>query len=76
MNLNDCFLSFGENASIVLVTGLHAHVDKEVVENVVGRHGVPGRYSNDERMIKLCAERELEVGNTLFKKMDYIIKHG
>ena len=38
----------------------------EVIEWIVGQHGVPGRNESGERLLEMCAE--LVVGNSLFKK--------
>ena len=38
--------SFGENVSIVLSWNFNIPVGNEVVENVIGRHGVPGWNEN------------------------------
>ena len=42
----------------------------QVIEGIVGRHGVPGRNESGERLLELCAEQELVVGNSWFKKND------
>ena len=44
--LNDCLQSFGANVNIVLLGDLNALVGDEVVKDMVGRHGVPGRNEN------------------------------
>ena len=31
-------------------------------------HDVPGRNKNAEKMIELCVEQEMMIGNTIFKK--------
>ena len=49
---------------------LNARVGNEVVEDVVGRYGVSKRNENEGRMIVLCVEQEMMVGNTLLKKKD------
>ena len=41
---------------------------------IVGRHGVPGRNESGERLLKMCAEQELVVGNSWFKK-NYVYKY-
>ena len=41
-----------------------------MIEGVVGRHGVPGRNESGERLLEMCAEQELLVGNSWFKKND------
>ena len=56
--------------TIVLLGYLNARVGDEVVEDVIGRHSVPGRNENGERKIELCVVRELVFGNILFKKND------
>ena len=40
----------------------------EVIEGIVGQHGVPGRNESGERLLKMCAEQELVVVNSWFKK--------
>ena len=42
----------------------------EVIEGIVGRHGVPGRNESGERLLEMCAEQELVMGNTWFKNND------
>ena len=44
--------------SIVLSGDFNACVGDEVVEDVVGRHGVLGRNENGKRMIVLYVERD------------------
>ena len=39
-------------------------VGNEVIEGKVGQHGVPGRNESGERLVKMCAEQELVVGNS------------
>ena len=69
-DVDECLQSFGANVNVVLLGDLNARVGNELVEGVVGRHGVPGRNENGERMIGLCVERDMVVGNTFFKKKD------
>ena len=38
------------------------------VLGVVGKYGVPGRNESGVKLLELCMEQELVVGNTLFKK--------
>ena len=35
--------SFGRNVSVVVLGDLNARVGNEVIEGIVGRHGLPGR---------------------------------
>ena len=41
--LSLCVMSFGRNESVVVLGDLNARVGNEVIEVIVGRHGVPGR---------------------------------
>ena len=59
---------------MVVLGDLNARVGYEVIEGVVGRHGVPGRNENCERLLEMCAEQELVVGNSWFKK-NYVHKY-
>ena len=58
------------NESVVVHGDLNARVGNEVLEGIVGRHGVPGRNESGERLLEMCAEQELVVGNSWFKKND------
>ena len=55
---------------MVVLGDLNARVGNEVIEGIVGRHGVPGRNKSCERLLEMCAEQELVVGNSWFKKND------
>ena len=41
-----------------------------MIEGIVRQHGVPGRNESGERLLEMCAEQELVVGNSWFKKKD------
>ena len=43
---------------------LNARVGKEVIEGIVGQHGEPGRNESGERLLEMCAEQGLVVGNS------------
>ena len=49
-------------------------VGNEVIEGIVGQHGVAGRNESGERLLEMCAELELVVGNIWFKK-NYAYKY-
>ena len=42
----------------------------KVIEGIAGQYGVPGRNESCERLLEMCAEQELVVGNSLFRKKD------
>ena len=68
--LSECVGGFGRNESVVVFEDLNARVGNEVIEGIVGRHGVPGRNESGERLLEMCADQELAVGNSWFKKND------
>ena len=68
--LSECVGSFGRNESVVVLRDLNARMGNEVIEGIVGQHGVPGRNESGERLLEMCAEQGLVVGNSWFKKND------
>ena len=62
--LSECVGSFVRNESVVVLGDLNARVGNEVIEGILGGHGVPGRYESGERLLEKCAEQELVVGNS------------
>ena len=69
--LSECVGSFGRNEPVVVLGDLNTRVGNEVIEGIVGRHGEPGRNKSGERLLEMCAEQELVVGNSWFKKNVY-----
>ena len=55
--LNECVGSFGRNQSVL--ADLNARVGNEVIEGIVGQHGVPRRNESGERLPEMCAQQEL-----------------
>ena len=55
---------------MVVLRDLNARVGNEVIEGIVGGHGVPGRNESGEGLLEMCAEQELVVGNSWFNKKD------
>ena len=78
--LSESVGSFGRNESVVVPRDLNARMGNEVIEGIVGRHGVPGRIESGERLLEMCAEQELVVGNSWFKKNDvqeiHVVENG
>ena len=66
--LRDCVNSFGDNVNVVVLGDLNARVGNTVIGGVVARYGVPGLNESGERLIDMCIDQELVVGNTFFKK--------
>ena len=62
------------NELVVVLGDLNVRVGNVVIEGIVGWHRVPGRNESGERLVEMCAEQELVVGNTWFKK-NYVYKY-
>ena len=58
-SLGECIESLGRGCYVVVMGDLNARVGNEVVENVVGRYGVPGRNESGVKLLELCMEQEL-----------------
>ena len=59
---------------MVVLGDLNARVGNEVIERIVGQHGVPGRNESGERLLEMFAEQELAVGSSWFKNK-YVYKY-
>ena len=46
--LSECVGSFGRNESLVELGDLNARVGNEVIEGIVGHHGIPGRNESQQ----------------------------
>ena len=66
--LRDCVSSFGDNEKVVVLGDLNAKVGNTVIDGVIARFGVPGVNRSGERLIDMCIDQELVVGNTYFRK--------
>ena len=55
---------------------VNAKVGNELIEGIIGQHLVLGRNESGERLLKMCGEQELVVGNSRFKKRMCINTHG
>ena len=53
---------------VVVLGDLNARVGAGEVEGVVGKYGVPGENGSGERLLDMCVEQELVIGNSFFKK--------
>ena len=65
---NECINGFSENEIIVVLGDMNAKVGDREVDRVVGNHGVPGVIENGERLVAVCSERGLSIGNTWFQR--------
>ena len=68
--LTECVEELSKRGYVVVLGDLNARVGDEEIEGVMGRYGVPGRNESGESLLNMCAENDLIVGNSLFKKKD------
>ena len=66
--LGSCVEGLNRRNYVVVLGDLNARVGDREVEGVIGKFGVPGVNESGERLIEMCVERELVIGNTMFKK--------
>ena len=55
---------------MVVLGELNLRMGNKVIEGIVGQYGVTGRNEGAERLLEMCAEQELVVGNSFFRKKD------
>ena len=65
---NECLSGFGENERVIVLGDMNAKVGDRVREGVLGKYGVPGVNENGERLVEVCTERRMIIGNTWFQK--------
>ena len=53
---------------VVVLGDLNARVGDGELEGVVGKYGVSGENESGERLLDMCVEQELAIGNSFFKK--------
>ena len=51
---------------VVVLGDMNARVGDGEVEGVVGKYGVPGENESGERLLDMCVEQELVIGNSFF----------
>ena len=66
--LTECIGNFDRDVNVVLLGDLNAKVGENEIENIIGKYGVPGRNESGEMLVNMCAEHEMVIGNTWFKK--------
>ena len=63
-----CMRGFNAGENVVVLGDLNARVGDVEIDGVIGKFGVPGVNESGMRLVELCMERELLIGNTCFKK--------
>ena len=66
--LTSCVEDLSRRNYVVVLGDLNARVGEREVEGVLGKFGVPGENDSGERLLEMCVERELVIGNSMFKK--------
>ena len=66
--LADCVDDLSRRNYVIVLGDLNARVGVGELEGVVGKYGVPGVNDSGERLIDMCVEKELAVGNSFFRK--------
>jgi len=52
---------------VVVIGDMNAKFGDVIIDEVVGKWGVPGRNENGESLVEVCAERGLFLANTYFE---------
>ena len=66
--LTRCVDGLSTRNYVVVLGDLNARVGDGEVEGVVGKYVVPGENESGERLLGMCVEQELVIGNSFFKK--------
>ena len=53
---------------VVVLDDFNARVGDGEVEGVVEKYGVPGENESGERLLDMCMEQELVIGNSFFQE--------
>ena len=53
---------------VVVLGDLNARMGDGEVEGVVRKYGVPGENKSGERLLNMCVEQELVIGNSFFQE--------
>ena len=66
--LTRCVDGLSKRNYVVVFGDLNARVGHEEVEGVLGKYGVPGGNESGEKLLNMCVEQELVIGNSFFSK--------
>ena len=66
--LTRCVDGLSTRNYVVVLGDLNARVGDGELEGVVGKYGVLGENESGERLLDMCVEQELAIGNSFFKK--------
>ena len=63
-----CVDDLSRSSYVIVLGDLNARVGNEKIEGVMEKYGVPEKNESGERLLNMCIESELVVGNSYFKK--------
>ena len=66
--LNEYLSTCNENKSIELLGDMNAKVGNRTEDGVLEKYGVLGVNENGERLVEVCTERRMIIGNIWFKR--------
>ena len=66
--LTRCVDGLSTRNYVVVLGDLNTRVGDGEIEGVVGKNGVPGENESGKRLLDMCVEQELVIGNSFFKK--------
>ena len=66
--LTRCVDGLSARNYVVVLGDLNARVGDGEVEGVIKKYGIPGENESGERLLDMCVEQELAIGNSFFKK--------
>ena len=67
-DVGECIQGFDRNENVVVLGDMNARVGGVAIPGIVGEFGVDGVNDSGERMLEMCSECGMSVGNTYFKK--------
>ena len=67
-DLSRCVDGLSTRNYVVMLGNLNARVGDGEVEGVVGKYGVPGENESGERLLDMCVEQELVIGNSFSRR--------
>ena len=66
--LTRCVDGLSTRNYVVVLGDLNARVGDGELEGVVGKYGVSGENESGERLLDMCVERELAIGNSFSRR--------
>ena len=67
-DLTMCVDGLSARNYVVVLGDLNARVGNGEVEGVVGKYGLPGENEGGERLLDMCVEQDLAIGNSFFQE--------